>query len=229
MSRGISAGVALLIAALALTHPALAAGAAGAPAAAIAARGPLWLATHTALLLAFLTFGWRLGRHTTGSTQAALRLFAVANTAYLALDGLVVGALASSDPSRAAAVWNAPALGILANAVGALWAAALLLLAWIRLPHSQRTMLSQVALALTWLCFAASAAPGGVPPLASRFIAAATAALVIYRRGTPAMSAALLTVAAVFRIHVGAEAAVGLLLIAGAELTRPHKENARER
>ena len=217
MKRGIAASIAILIAALAIAHPS---SSADAVPASIAARLPAWLGIHAALLVAFPALAWRLGRHTTRWAQAALTAFAVTNTAYITLDGLVVGVLATTDPAYASAVWDSRALDLLANTVGALWAAALLLLAWTRIPGGQSTTVSGIAVALTWLSFTATAIPGGLPPLASRLIAAAAAALIIYRGGIPGLSAGLLTLAAVFRIHVGPEAALGLLLTACAELSR---------
>lgn len=252
MSRGIDVSLAVLLAALALAHPTFSS---PSPADAIGRQAPAWLAIHLLLLLAFPALAWRLGRsasppaaspraldveaqaHAASAAapseaqptrwpRAALALFALANTAFVTVDGLLVGTLATRDPGAADALWAAAWLGGLANLVGAVWAAALLLVAWTRLPRSQKTTVTKLALALTWLCFVASAVPGGLPPLMSRAVAAVAAALIVYRGGTAALSAALLAVAAVFRIHAGPEAALGFLLVAGAELAN---NRARER
>jgi len=70
-----------------------------------------------------------------------------------------------------------------------------------------------VLLALTWLAFVGSAL--GLPVLISRVLAIATLGWLVHGSGPAALGAALLVFGAVLRQHVGPEAALGLLCVAG--------------
>lgn len=197
------------------------------PIATIAAAEALWLGVHVALALGFAGLAWLLLRSAdcwpADMWRTALRIvllaFGVLSTVYVGIDGVLVGALAVADAARAETVWSAPALVGVANLVGGLWAAGLTLLAWARLPASRQSVIVGATLLATWLTFVASGLPNGVavPPLLSRLVATASAAVIVFRGGTGDLSPALLTVAAVFRLHVGPDAAVGLVLVAAAE------------
>jgi hypothetical protein len=145
--------------------------------------------------------------------RALLALFAVCNTAFLGIDGVLVGLLARSDPPAADALWNSPPVGVLANLTGAAWSAALLALAVQRYPSRERPAAVLVESALTWAAFVASS----FLPLAgviSRVLAAATGAMGVQAAGRAGLPFALLVFSAVLRQHVGSEAALGMLCVA---------------
>jgi hypothetical protein len=234
-----AAAVSIALAALELSHPAWAD---GSVAQAVSAAGEWWLPLHVLLIAGYGVLALVLWRHVAERVgpveRAAMSLAAVfgaCNSAYLALDGLVVGVLARTDPNAADALWNSPLVTLLADATGASWAATLLLTALTLgpsaraanarviqqrpapLPHGALAppagRLELVGAALTWLLFAASAAPVGPAAGAavlSRVAALATGAWVVYQRGTIGIPFALLAFAAVLRQHVGPEAALGL-------------------
>jgi hypothetical protein len=158
----------------------------------------MWILLHLALIAAFgalVAVLWPFARWR--AARAALVAFAVANTAYLVVDG-VFGDVSLSTSA-------------LANAAGATWAAALLLMAASASCPSRPVI---AGLAVTWLAFVASAPPVGLPPLVSRLAAATTAAWMVYTTGRSALPAALLTFGAVSRQHVGPEAALGMVCCA---------------
>jgi hypothetical protein len=158
----------------------------------------IWIPLHLALIAAFgalVAVLWR--RAHWRAARAALIAFAGANTAYLLVDG-VLGDLS-------------PGTSALANAAGAAWAAALLLMAASAPGVSRRVT---AGLMMTWLAFVASAPPVGLPPLVSRLAAATTAAWIVYATGRSALPGALLTFGAVSRQHVGPEAALGMVCCA---------------
>ena len=85
---------------------------------------------HVALLVGYALLAGALYRTTASPlARAALVVFAVLNSAFLVVDGLVVGLRAPVDPASADALWATPAVMLLANATGAAWCAALLALA----------------------------------------------------------------------------------------------------
>jgi hypothetical protein len=245
--------VPIALAALELSH---AAWADGSVAQAVSAAGEWWLPLHVLLIAGYGVLALVLWRHVAervGPVERATRslaaVFGACNSAYLALDGLVVGVLARTDPDAADALWNSPLVTLLADATGASWAAILLLTALTLAPAARAAdarvvqhppapgpygtfespappaaRLEMVGVALTWLLFAASAAPLGPAAGAavlSRVAALATGAWVVYQRGAIGIPFALLAFAAVLRQHVGPEAALALVCIACAfALTR---------
>jgi hypothetical protein len=154
-----------------------------------------WIPLHVALLVGYAALVWLLWRIACGRLyRGALLAFGTLNTTYLLVDGIARS--------------TSPLAAVLADATGAAWAAALLLLASSGAPRPV-----QVGAALTWLAFVGSAPPLGLPVIASRTLALATAAGLAYATGAPAVPAALLIFSAVLRQHVGPEAALGLLLL----------------
>jgi hypothetical protein len=201
--------VPLLLAALALAHPTWAG---GSVAAAVGVAGAWWIPLHVVLLLGFGALGWLwwLGRW---ASRFALGAFVLCNSVFLAIDGIAVGVLASTDPGGADGLWNSLGVELLGNVTGALWAAALLNTAWALHPRHSRGRAIVIGLAISWLTFIA----GGYAPYASaasRLAALATGSYAIYQAGSRLLPFALLVFAAVLRQHVGAEAALGLLCIA---------------
>jgi hypothetical protein len=142
--------------------------------------------------------------------RVALAAFFASNTAFLAVDGLGVGLLARTEPASADALWNSPLVVALADATGATWSAALLILA---ARHTAPSRLVAIALGTVWIALIASPFVP-VASLGSFAIALAVAAYQVYRGGTAGLPFALLAIAAILRQHVGAEAAVGMLCIA---------------
>jgi len=171
--------------------------------------GSAWLPLHVALICGYVGLTWVLWRtapRTHAMLGAALAVFVVANTAFLALDGLAIGLGATPAPAAADA--------LLANLTGAAWCAALLGLAATLAPQPHDRP-RHILLVLTWLVFVASATPLlAVGSLLSRAMATATAAWLVYRHGTDALPSALLVFAAVLRQHVGPEAALGMVSVA---------------
>jgi hypothetical protein len=195
--RRLALGVLVGVAALEVAHPGV-----------DQAAGDWWLAVHTLLIVGYLgvvALLWRLTSST--PARAALVAFCIANTVYLAVDGLGVGLLARSDAAAAEGLWTSLSVEVLANVTGALWAAALLLLA------DSRGRVGRLGSVLTWLTFVAGTLLAGAA-LLSRIVAVGTGGYIVYRQGIKAASVALLVFAAVLRQHVGPEAALGLLCIA---------------
>jgi hypothetical protein len=241
--RRAAVAVPIALAALELSHPAWSD---GSVAQAVSAAGEWWLPLHVLLMAGYGVLAlvlWRRVAERVGPVERAARwsaaVFGACNSAYLALDGLVVGVLARTDPGAADALWNSPLVTLLADATGASWAATLLLCALTLGPSAYATdasvvphppapvargvlappadRLEQGGVAVTWLLFAASAAPLGpaaVAAVLSRVAALATGAWAVYQRGTIGIPFALLAFAAVLRQHVGPEAALGLVCIA---------------
>jgi len=184
--RAATVGTCILLALLELVHPASAGDAASG----------VWAPLHVALVIAYAALCTLLFLSTPSHlARAALVAFGLANTLFLAIDGL----LGLSSP---------PVL-LLADVVGALWCIALFALA---APQADRLTLALLVLA--WLAFVASATPLGITPLVSRALALAAGAWQVYRSGAPALPTALLLVAGVLRQHVGPEAALGMVFIA---------------
>jgi hypothetical protein len=235
----------VIVAVLELSHPTWSD---GSIAQAVVAAGAWWIPLHLLLMAGFALVALLLadasGEHAGSAgavaaqrfrlggavptqrfrtvTRMVLAIFVVCNTAYVLVDGVVVGFLASSDPATADTWWKSPLLTVVADITGAAWAASLLLVAATLGPIQPRQF-TFVALALTWLAFVASAPPVSIPPLASRVIAVGSGAWAVYRAGRAATPFALLVFAAVLRQHVGPEAALGMLCIAAALLTRRPK------
>ncbi len=196
------------LAVLELVHPAFSDGAVA------DAVTPLWLPLHLALMVGYALLAVLLWlTATTRLSRLAVVVFAVLNSVFLAIDGLVIGLRAPVDPGSADALWASPAATILADASGAMWCASLLALVADRdrAPLSRAAM---VLLALTWVTFVGAAF--GVPVFVSRGLAVAVGAWQVYRSGTSALASALLAFGAVLRQHVGPEAALGLLCVAAA-------------
>jgi hypothetical protein len=207
--------VPIALAALELSHPAWAD---GSVAQAVSAAGEWWLPLHVLLIAGYGVLAlvlWRRLSARVGPGARAARwlalVFGACNSSYLAVDGIVVGVLAQTDPNAADALWNSPAVAVLADTTGASWAAALLLAALTLLPSAAAAGAGTV---VTWLLFAASVAPLPGAGLLSRVAALATGAWAVYQRGTIGIPFALLVFAAVLRQHVGPEAALGLVCIA---------------
>jgi hypothetical protein len=199
----------LLLGALELSHPARTDA---------ATVGDWWIPLHMLLIAGYAGLVWSLwGRST--ATRVTLIAFLIPNTAFLAVDGIAVGLLASADPDSATAVWQSPVVAALADLTGATWAAALLVQAAMRLPSGGRPRATQVGLVLTWLTHVL----GRFLPLAgalSRVAALAVGASLVYSAGIQGIAPALLTFAAVIPQHAGAEAALGMLCLAVAAALR---------
>jgi len=184
---------------------------------AVAVAGGWWMPLHVLLIAgyaALVRILWLPGT----LLRVTLVAFLACNTAFLAVDGVAVGLLVSSDPQAADALWNSQSVTALANLTGATWAASLLSVAAAHL-RAGKTGPTQTALVLTWLAFVASVPPLSVPPVISRVLAAATGAWIVYATGTSGVRVALLVFAAILHQHVGAEAALGTVLV-GVALTR---------
>jgi hypothetical protein len=211
--------VPIVVAALELSHPNWSEGAVSQ---AVLATGALWLPLHVLLLAGYGVLVWLLwvlqsrgvGRlpRAAALPRIALVVFLVANTAFLGTDGLAVGLLAGTDPGAADRLWNGEFVEALADLTGAAWAASLLSVAAF-VSTAGRTRPALVGLGLTWLTFVVSAPPLAAPPIFSRLAALATGAGVVYATGNSGVSFALLVFAAVLHQHVGAEAALGMLMI----------------
>jgi hypothetical protein len=177
----------------------------------VAAAGAWWIPLHLLLIVGYGVLVWILW--TPGVlARALLVLFVACSTAFLAVDGLVVGVLSQTDPAAADALWNNPPVVALATLTGAAWAAALLATAAELYPSDQRRGVL-VEYTLTWATFVAS----GFLPLAgaiSRVLAVATGAMAVQATGRASIPFALLVFAAVLRQHVGSEAALGMLCVA---------------
>jgi hypothetical protein len=202
-------GVPLAVGGLAVVHPGWAD---GAVAQGVATAGRVWVPLHLVLIVGYLALVWTLDVRRR-PVRLLLSAFAACNTTYLAVDGVAVGMLAQTDPAAADAVWNSPAVDVLANLAGATWAAALLAVAAARGPG--RSL--RLALAVVWLLFVA----GSRLPYAgaaSRVLALGIGAAAVYARGASGLGFALLVLAGVTRQHVGPEAAFGMLCLALAAL-----------
>jgi hypothetical protein len=183
----------------------------------VSGAGGWWIALHVLLILGDGVLVWMLWTSRIVN-QLVLSVFAASNTAFLAIDGLVVGLLSQSNPAAADAVWGSAAVETLANITGAAWAAALLTTAAALNPSDQRRV-GLFGSALTWAAFVASS----VVPFAaavSRALALATGVLSVQASGMAGMPFALLVFAAVLRQHVGPEAALGMLCVALAQALR---------
>jgi len=208
--------VPIALGALALSHPMWSD---SDVAAAIRAADGWWLPLHLLLIAGYAALV-RLLWVSSVFARAMLVAFLVCNTAFLAVDGIGVGLLAATDPGEADRLWNSALVSALANLTGAMWAASLLSVAAAQLGEA-KTKVVTIGLILTWVLFLASVPPASVLPLLSRLAAAATGAWIVYSRGAAGVPAALLVFAAVLHQHVGAEAALGLLLVAIALAPRP--------
>jgi hypothetical protein len=202
------------LAALALSHPTWSG---GDVAMAVATAGGWWLPLHVLLIAGYAALV-RLLWVANGFARVMLIAFLACNTAYVAVDGVAVGPLAGSDPLAADLLWNSPLIILLADLTGATWSAALLCVAAAHI-RGTRSKPLVASIVLTWVAFVASAPPLSAPPVISRVLAAATGAWLVYSGGPARVPAALLVFAAVLHQHVGAEAALGLVLVSVA-LTR---------
>jgi hypothetical protein len=203
----VAVAVPLAVGVLQLTHPTWSD---GSVADAVLAAGAWWIPLHVLLIAGYVALAVTLWPPRAFG-RALLVAFLVCNTAFLAVDGLVVGSLASSNPSAADDVWNSPLTLGLADLTGALWCAALLAIATSRVAAPRTTLLLA---AVIWLTFVGSLV---VPAM----IVVGSLALVVavYRtylgRGAPAgVTFGLLALAALARQHVGLEAALGMLWLA---------------
>lgn len=188
-----------------------------------------WVLLHVGLLVGYVLLVvvlWGLARSVLARWM--LLAFAACNTAYLALDGVGVGLLARSDPVTADRLWGAVPVTVLADLVGATWAAALLLIAiWLQ-PSNGRVV--RVGSGVAWLALVASAVTtGAIFSLLSRGVALATGAWSVYQDGSRNLPVALLIFASVLRQHVGPEAAVGLIGVALALALTPARGSPTER
>ena len=186
LRRAVTVVVCVALAALELVHPPSAEGAAD-----------WWLPLHVALIAGYALLTWQLWQ-AVPMARVLLAVFGVANAAFLAIEGVLVGVLAVT---------------FLANATGAAWCLVLLVLAAEVYP-APRERLTLALLALTWLVFVASATPFVQGQLLSRAVTIVTAAWLTYRGGPAALPSAVLVFGAVLRQHVGPEAALGLLCLA---------------
>jgi hypothetical protein len=187
-----------------------------------------WLALHV-LLLGLLpgvlwTLWLELPRRRGGAKSLArvlLIIAAIANAAFIAIDGIGTGLLILYARAAALTVlWNSPLLTGLADLAGGAFALALLATA-AALYREARTGLAVVALIVTGLAFLASALPNlSAVLLISRIAALVAGAVVVYRGGGSRVPCALLMFAAVLPQHVGPPAALGILLIGVALLFR---------
>jgi len=203
----VAVGVPLALGVLQLTHPTWTDSSVSE---AVIDAGAWWIPLHVLLIAGYVALAltlWPSGL----VARALLLAFVVCNTAFLAVDGLVVGGLALSNPSAADDVWNSPLTLALADFTGALWCGALLAIAASRVAAPRPTLL---LVAVVWLTFVGSLV---VPAM----IVVGSIALVVavYRtylgRGAPAgVTFGLLALAALARQHVGVEAALGMLWLA---------------
>ena len=198
--------VPITLGALELSHPSWSEGTVSE---AVAAAGAWWIPLHLLLIVGYAALVRSLWLPAT-FTRALLATFLLCNTAFLLVDGVAVGLLATSDPAAADALWNSPMVTILANLTGATWAASLLAIAATRHGATNSTPV-KVGVVVTWILFVTSVF--AVPQLFSRLAAATTGALIVYSKGAAGISAALLVFAAVLHQHVGPEAALGLVLV----------------
>jgi len=204
-------GVPLVLGILQLTHPTWAD---GEVAQAVADAGAWWIPLHLLLIAGYVALALTLWPvHRVG--RALLVAFLVCNTAFLALDGVVVGSLAPSNPSAADAAWNSPWTTTLADLTGALWCAALLSLAVGRSPQRQ---LIQLAL-LIWVAFVASLFTPAAILVSSLALVVAVYRTYLGRGPRAGVTFGLFALAALARQHVGVEAALGMLWIALAALS----------
>jgi hypothetical protein len=178
---------------------------------AVAAAGGWWLPLHLLLITGYAALV-RVLWVPPVFARAVLVAFLICNTSFLGVDGISVGLLAPDDPQAADALWNSPLVTALANLTGATWAAGVLSVA---AAHGRigQNKLALIGLGLTWLTFVASAPPLAGPLLISRLAAVATGGWVVYQTGTRGLPFALLGFAAVLHQHVGAEAALGFVLV----------------
>jgi len=206
--------VPIALAVIELGHPAWSD---GSVARAVSSAGGWWIPLHVLLVAGYGLLTVRLWRDLPPNRLGALAralflIFGLSNTVFVAVDGIVVGLQAVPDPTAADALWTSPWVGALANVTGAAWSGALLSFAAAVSPgRSGRAQL--LGLALIWLTFVASAAVPGAA-VVSRALAIAVGAWTVYRQGVSSVPFAVLVFAAVLRQHVGAEAALGLLLLA---------------
>lgn len=212
--RGLRIVVPCALAALELSHPTWSDGGVSP---AVMAAGGWWIPLHLLLVAGFAAMVRLLWVRAT-TARISLVTFLICNTAFLGLDGIGVGLLAPVDPGAADRLWISALVTALANLTGAAWAASLLGVAATHVRGSTNRAVT-IGLGLTWLTFVASATPLAAPSLISRLAAAATGAWVVYVSGASGVPFALLVFAAVLHQHVGAEAALGTLLV-GIALTR---------
>jgi hypothetical protein len=215
----VAVAVPLALAALELLHPTWSD---DSPSQAVGAIGVGWLVLHAALILGYGVLVWILWPPAALVARVLLALFALTNTAFLAVDGVGVGLLAPTQPQAGDALWTSLLTGTLAALAGATWSAALLALAATRIPPGHRRRAMPIALAATWFLFVISSVLP-VVGFASLLAATAIAAFQVYQRGAAALPFALLVVAAMLHQHVGPEAAGGMLCIALSR-ARPHRD-----
>jgi hypothetical protein len=183
--------------------------------------GGSWIPLHALLLVGYIALALTLWPKNF-LTRVLLAAFVVCNTAFLLVDGIVVGSVAPSTPSAADSVWNSPIAIGLGDLTGALWCAALLAVGVTRvsgqqLRHAPPRWLIVLAF-LIWAGFVASLVTPAAIVVGS--LALVFAVYRIYtRRGAHAgVIFGLLALAALSRQHVGLEAALGMLWIALAAL-----------
>ena len=210
--RAATIGACIVLALLELAHPAWAG---SAVADGVVAAGSRWVPLHIGLLMGYAALCGLLwvSAPLGPAARAALVVFGVANTAFLAIDGLAVGLTAPAAPGVADTLWSSTAVTVLADVTGAAWCLTLLLLGAARAPRPPDRY-TAVLLALAWLAFIASDTVVGLSPLVSRGLALAAGAWLAYRFGTAALPAAVLIFGAVLRQHVGPEAALGVVCLA---------------
>ena len=205
----VAIGVLVTMAILELSHPSWA----GASVSdGVATAGVWWIPLHLLLITGYAVVVGMLWPKAP-IQRTLLALFAVCNTVFLGIDGVLVGLLARADPPTADALWNSLAVGVLGNLTGASWAAALVALAVELYPSRERSAAVVVESSLTWAAFVASS----VMPLVgliSRVLAVAIGALAVQATGRAGLPFALLVFAAVLHQHVGSEAALGMLCVA---------------
>ena len=181
-SRFTVAALCVVLAGLEVLHPATAQD----------AQQQVWIGVHVALLVGYALLCVALWTSAPNAlARASVAVFGVLNAAFLAIEGLGVGA---------------PML-LLANVTGAAWSAALL-------TRVRESRVLTVLLAAAWVLFVAGAF--GLPVIVSRVAAIGVMAWLVYTGGRAAIGGALLAFAAVLRQHVGPEAALGLLCVAAA-------------
>jgi hypothetical protein len=203
----VAVGVPLAVGVLQLTHPTWSD---GSVAEAVVVAGAWWIPLHVLLIVGYLALALTLWPPD-AFARALLAAFLVCNTAFLAVDGVLVGSLASSDPSAADAVWNSPLTLGLADLTGALWCAALLAIAASRVAAPRTTLL---LVALIWLAFVGSLGLPAMIVLGSIALVVAVYRTYLGRGASAGVTFGLLALAALARQHVGVEAALGMLWLA---------------
>jgi hypothetical protein len=219
-------GVPLALGSLQLSHPTWTDGAVSQ---AVADAGAWWIPLHVLLMLGYVLLALTLTLWPVDVVgTVGLAAFVVSNTAFLAVDGVVVGTLAATNPPAADAVWNSPLTIGLGDVTGAPWCAALLSVG-VRASSGVRASLRGSSKEAThnppsrempwlailiWLAFVASLVTPAAILVGSLALVVAVYRTYLGRGPRAGVTFGLFALAALARQHVGVEAALGMLWIA---------------